>query len=99
MNAQTLESRSTLTSASLLSEATLPPEPLKLMSVLKVVAAAMLAVILTGGLAILWDLVAPRVQGRSDLESLMDEGPVIRVRRAGRAAFPQSRRLRIRRRR
>ena len=87
MNAQTLESRSTLTSASLLSEATLPPEPLKLMSVLKVVASAVLAMVLTAGLAIAWDLVAPRIQGRSDLEGLMGDGPVIRVRRAGRKNF------------
>ena len=87
MNAQTLESRSTLTSASLLSEASLPPEPWKLMSYLKVVAAALLAVVLTAGLAIVWDLVAPRVQGRVDLEEVVGEGPVIRVRRASRAHF------------
>lgn len=87
MNAQTLESRSTLTSASLLSEASLPPEPWKLMNYLKVVAAALLAVVLTAGLAIVWDLVAPRVQGRLDLEEVVGEGPVIRVRRASRAHF------------
>lgn len=87
MNAQTLESRSTLTSASLLSEATVPPEPWKLMTVLKVVASAVLAMILTGGLAIVWDLLAPRIQGSDDLGGIVGDGPVIRVRRARRKDF------------
>ena len=54
---------------------------------LKVVAAAILAVVLTAGLAIVWDLLAPRVQGPGDLEELVGEGPVIRVRRASREHF------------
>lgn len=86
-NVQTLESRSTLTSASLLSEATLPPDPSRFQNMLRVMVAALLAVILTSALIILRDLLAPRIQGSHDLDALVNEGPVIRVRRANRKHF------------
>ena len=87
LTAQTIESRSQLTSASLLSEAALPQKPSVLLSVLKVVASALLAGVLTAGIAVAWDLWAPRVQGRRDLEEVVADGPVVFVRKASRRHF------------